>query len=206
MDEIVEHVEKHIGPVHMTFREVVPGDPAVDILHVKSSRSRPYEVLVTSGMSARPMTVPDDVQEAYFAEILAILPKGWPLADSDLKDERNYWPIRLLKNLARHPHQRSTYLAWNHALPNGESDAVAKPYADGTALSAVALLPPALFDEETLWLTREDGHVVAFLAVVPLHLNELKYKNEHGMEALTGLLEEHDVAYEIDPLRPSVVA
>lgn len=206
MDEIVAHIEKHIGPVHMTFREIVPGDPSIDVLHVKSSRSRPYEVLVTSGMSARPMTVPDDVQEAYFAEIVAILPQGWPLADSDLKDERNYWPIRLLKSLARHPHQRGTYLAWNHAIPNGESDAVAKPYAESTALCAVTLLPPSLFEEEAWWLEREDGHPIAFLTIVPLHLDELKYGNDHGMDALLDLLEEHDVAYDIDPQRPSVVA
>ncbi len=205
MDEIVAHIEKHIGPIHRTFIEIVPGDPPVDVYHVKSTQSCPFEVLVTSGMSARAMAVPDNVQEAYFAEVIAILPIGWPLGDLDIKDERNYWPIQLLRSVARHPHRKGLYLAWNDTVPNGDSASDAKPYAEGTALCATALLPPAVFEEEAWWLTRNDGHVVAFLTAVPLHLRELQFKAEHGMDALADLLEEHNVTYEIDPLRPSVV-
>jgi hypothetical protein len=157
-------------------------------------------------MSTKAMNVPEDTSEAYFAEVLAILPAGWPLTNSDLQDERNYWPFRLLKTLARYPHQNNTYLAWDHTIPNGESEATAKPYIEGTELCAAALLPPSLFEEEMWWTKRDDGHLIAFLTVVPLHLNELKYKNEHGMDALTNLLAEREVAYDIDPLRPSVVS
>lgn len=206
MDDIVAHVEKHIGPVHMTFFEIVRGDPPIDALHVKSGRSHPYEVLVTSGMSARPMTVPEDTLEAYFAELVAILPKGWPLANSDLKDERNYWPIRMLKTIARYPHEKGTYLAWDHIVLNGESAALAKPYAENTAFCGAMLVPPSQFKDEAWWSQRSDGHLIAFLTVVPLLLDELIYASEHGMEAFFDIFGDRDITLEIDPPRPSVMA
>jgi hypothetical protein len=43
------------------------------------------------------MAVPDGSAESRFAEVLAVLPKGWPLTVAEFSDERNYWPIRLLE-------------------------------------------------------------------------------------------------------------
>jgi hypothetical protein len=205
MDDIIKHIKKRIGPVHMSFTEVVPGDPPLTVHHVKSGLFRPYEVVVTSGMSTRAMKVPEEAKDPRFAEVLAVLPKGWPLSMSRLEDERNYWPIWLLKTLARYPHQNGTWLSYGHTLANGGSEAATKPYAVGTALCAAALMPPMSLGEDAWSFKRPDGELVFFWAVVPLHLSEMKYKIEHGADALMDLFDKHGVTDRIDPLRPPVV-
>lgn len=129
---ISEHIERRIGRIHKVLHEIVSDDLHIDIHHVKSSWLRRYEVLVTSGMSALPMNVSEASGEARFAEILTILPRGWPLAREDFSDERHYWPIRLMKTLARLPHYGKTWLGLGHTLANGESEEEIKPYAPGT--------------------------------------------------------------------------
>jgi Suppressor of fused protein (SUFU) len=146
------------------------------------------------------------MEEMRLAEVVAILPKGWPLSKADWQDERNYWPIRLLKTLARYPHERGTWLGYGHSLANGESEADTKPYAEGTALCATVLLPPMSLGEAAWSFKRADGKPVYFWAVVPLYLSEMKYKIEQGADALMDLFDRHGVTDRIDPLRPSVVA
>ena len=119
---ISAHIERHIGRIHMVFHEIVSDDLHIDIHHVKSSLLRRFEVLVTSGMSALPMAVPGDSNEPRFAEIVTVLPKGWPLTKEAFSDERNYWPIRLMKTFARLPHRDNTWLGLGHTLANGESE------------------------------------------------------------------------------------
>jgi len=204
-NDIAGHIEKRIGPVHNNFREIVSDDLQIDVYHVKSTLFRRYEVLVTSGMSAKPMAVPPESREARFAEVLAVLPRGWPLTKSSFDDERNYWPIRLLKTLARYPHHAKTWFGFGHTMANGASELDTKPYAEGTRLCAAILLPPASLGEAAWTCRRPDGEEVFFWAAVPLHMDELKFKLANGVDPLLELFDRHRVSDRIDPLRPSVV-
>jgi hypothetical protein len=204
IDEITRHIEKNIGQVAIVFHEIVSDDLHIDVHHVKSSLFRRYEVLVTSGMSAKPMTLPEGSTEPRYAEVLVLLPKGWPLTKSAFNDERNYWPLRLLKTFARYPHHANTWFGFGHTLANGESEETTAPYADGTSLCAAILLPPLSLGERAWSLRRRDGMEVFFWAVVPLHMRELNYKLEHGADALLDLFDRHKVDDRIDPQRKCV--
>jgi Suppressor of fused protein (SUFU) len=142
-DPLFDHLTRHIGPVTTVFEEIVPGDPRLDIVHISSSLFRRYEVIATRGMSARAMAVPPDSSEPRFAELLALLPKGWPVRASAFGAENNYWPIRLLKTLAQLPSEGATWIGFGHTHANGSSEATVKPYAQNTGLCAVVLLPPS---------------------------------------------------------------
>jgi len=207
LTRITKHIEKNIGPVHTVFHEIVSDDLHIDVHHVKSTLFRRYEVLVTSGMSARPMAVPVDSKEPRFAEMLVILPKGWPINRQAFDDEKHYWPVRLIKTLARLPHHAHTWLGFGHTVANGETEKATKPYADGTSLSASIVLPPSSLGE-TAWALKsgDAGDEVFFWAAVPLHMSELKFKLEHGVDLLLELFDRHGVTDRIDPMRPSVVA
>jgi hypothetical protein len=205
IDAISAHIERHVGRIHMVFHEIVSDDLHIDIHHVKSSLFRRFEVLVTSGMSALPMAVPEDIDQPRFAEIVAILPKGWPLSMEAFADERNYWPVRLMKTLARLPHGGNTWLGFGHTVANAESEADLKPYADGTKLCAAAVLPSSSLGEEFWSMKRKDAPDVFFWAAVPLHLAELKFKMEHGIDPLLELFDKNKVTDRIVPDRPSVV-
>ena len=205
VEAIVCHIERRIGRVHRVFQEIVSDDLHIDVYHVKSSLFRRYEVLVTSGMSAVPMAVPEGEGVPRFAEIVTVLPKGWPLTQDAFLDERHYWPIRLMKDVARLPYYSKTWVGFGHTFSNGSSEADIRPYADSTALCSVAILPPASLGESAWLLKRNGEDDIAFWAAVPLHLAELKFKFENGMDALLDLFDQNGVTDRIDPERPSVV-
>ena len=204
-EEISRHIQRTVGPISTVFHEIVSDDLHIDLHHVRSTFLRRFEVVVTSGMSARAMNVPPESRELAYAELIAILPSGWPMQQTQWSDERNYWPLRLLKTLARFPHERGTYLAHGHSLGNGVEEYGAQPYADDTGLCAALLLPPLTLGERTWVLRRPDGTQCCFWAVVPLYAAELRYKMQHGIEALMACFDRASVFDRIDPHRASAV-
>jgi hypothetical protein len=205
IEAISAHIERRIGRIHMVFHEIVSDDLHIDIHHVKSSLFRRFEVLVTSGMSALPMVVPAESNEPRFAEIVALLPKGWPLTKESFSDERNYWPLRLMKTLARLPHEANTWLGFGHTIANAEAEDDMKPYAEGTGLCAAVVLPPSTLGEDFWSMKRKNAAEIFFWAVVPLHLSELKFKLQHGIDPLLDLFDKNKVTDLINPGRSSVV-
>jgi hypothetical protein len=206
LEEITGHIERNIGKVHTIFHEIISDDLHIDVLHVKSTLFRRYEVLVTSGMSTRPMVMPPESKEPRFSEVLIILPKGWPLTQPDFDDERNYWPIRLIKSLARYPHHNNTWLGYGHTI-SGE-DAVGErttPYEEDRHYWAAVILPSMTLDESAWTFKNEAGHEVFFWAAVPIYMNELEYKREHGIDLLLDLFDKYKVTDRVDSKRSSVV-
>src|SRR5512139_1981659 len=134
---IAMHIEREIGPVHIVFHEKESDELHVDVHHVKSTFLRRYEVLVTSGMSAIPMKVPEGEEYPALAEIVALLPRGWPLTMEAFSDERNYWPVRLVKDLARYPVRHHTWLGYGHTVASADENGQLQPYSPGTRLCAV---------------------------------------------------------------------
>lgn len=202
---ISDHIERRIGRIHMVFHEIVSDDLHIDVYHVKSSLLRRFEVLVTSGMSASPMAVPAESNEPRFAEIVTVLPRGWPLTKEAFAEERHYWPVRLMKTLARLPHQGHTWLGVGHTVANGTTEDDMKPYADGTKLCAAALLPPSSLGEDFWCMKRRNEPEIFFWAAVPLYFPELQFKLENGIDPLLDLFDTNGVTDKIDPGRASVV-
>lgn len=183
------------------FEEIIPGEPKLDLVHVGSSFFRRYEVVVTRGMSSQPMAVPPESSEPRFAEMLAVLPKGWPIRQTAFGAEANYWPLRLLKTLAQHPFQANSWLGFGHTHANGASESKVKPYAQNTELCAVITLPSLTLGEKAWSYSCNDGKKVVLWAAVPLYLSELQFKQTHGVDALLDLMSKHRVTDVIDPAR-----
>jgi hypothetical protein len=205
LDEITRHIERNIGPIHIVFHEIVSDEFHIDVHPVKSTFFRRYEVLVTSGMSARPMKVPHDQQNQRLAEMLVVLPRGWPLNHTDFADEKNYWPLRLIKTLARFPHQAETWLGYGHTVANGDAEGGAQPYAEDTALCATAILPSSTLGESAWRLHTKNGEDVLFWAAVPLYWAELQFKMQHGIDPLLDLFDKHNITDRIERDRACVV-
>ncbi|MBC8168126.1 MAG: suppressor of fused domain protein [Bryobacteraceae bacterium] len=205
LKDITRHIERNIGPIKTVFHEIISDDLHIDVHHVSSNLFRRYEVLVTSGMSARPMAVPTDTNLPRFAEMLVVLPKGWPLSKRDFEDERKYWPLRLIKDLARYVHHGNTWLGFGHTVASGPSEDTTKPYADGTSLCACIILPPSSLGAAAWSMKSKSGDELFFWAAVPIYMSELKFKFENGVDPLLDLFDRHKVTDRIDPNRPSVV-
>jgi hypothetical protein len=90
-------------------------------------------------------------------------------------------------------------------MANGQSGKDVKPYSEGTGLCAAVVLPPSSLGEDFWCMNREGAHDIYFWAAVPLHMAELEFRFEHGIDPLLELFDKSGVTDRIVPERPSVV-
>lgn len=197
LEEISDHIEKHVGEVAMVFHEIMSDTVHIDVHHVAPGEDRPFHTLVTSGMSDLPMTTPDPEVPRYL-ELVINLPPDWKMTQEDWQDEAWYWPIRQLKYLARFPHKLDTFLGWGHTIPNGDP---AEPYADNTELNCIIILPQLSHPDEFDQLVIDDDKTIHFMGIVPLYQEETDLKLRKGTEALLEKLEKHGVTDVLDIAR-----
>lgn len=174
LDAIKAHVEKFIGPIDRVFHDSSAEALRIDLLHVAPTAAKDYHTLITCGMSAEPMAVPEEYAGIAgansYAELMLCLPPDWPLDGDRFKEEANYWPLGWLRHLATLPHEYEDWLALTHTIPNGDE---ADPFAKNTSLGCWMLLPPATAPEEFQELSFE-GNIIGFYGVVALHRAEME--------------------------------
>lgn len=202
LPQIEAHLAAHLGPVQHVFHELVSDAVHVDVHCIPPTPTQPYLRLVTSGMSDRPMNVPVDAgpEVPRYLELMVTLPANWNFGQTELEDERWYWPLRTLKFLARLPHKFDTWLGAGHTIPNGDPP---EPYAAGTRLCGAVILPSPTVPTHFHKL-KTPGKTIAFMAVVPLLADEMAYKLRHGSDRLGQRLDRAGVNDCIDPARRSV--
>ena len=199
IEAVSDHVERHLGPIDPVLHERESPIVHVDVLVVGPQDGVPYQTLVTCGMSERPMPVPAD-EAGPRAELFLGLAPDWPLEVEALRDERHWWPIRLLKQLARLPHEEGTVL-WERHTVGDPTDA---PFAEGTELCAALVAPPLLVPDGFRALEEPGADPIFFFTVVPLHAAELRLARDEGTDALIARLADAEVDLVVDPARPSV--
>ena len=203
-DKLRKKIEKHIadtfGKAPDVFHEIVSDDLHIDVYVVAPTKERNFYTLITCGMAEFPMNVPDGAEEYKHAELALSLPASWPLEEPYIQDERNYWPIRLLKVLARFPKDHNTWLGWGHTVPNGNPP---EPYAEGIGLCGAIVLGLNTAPESFAKL-EADKKTVYIYGVVPLHKDEMDYKVAKGVDPLLNKLEKHKVSALVYHTRESV--
>lgn len=202
LEQISAHIEAHLGKADFVFHELVSDTVHIDIHIVEPRRRFPYIRLVTSGMSDLPMTIPDDADVPRFAELMVTLPETWALNQKSFKDERLYWPLRLLTELARLPHKHATWLGFGHTVPNGDPP---EPYAASTKLCGAIILPSVTVPEEFRTLRIDETKEIAFFSIVPLYADELAFTLREGANELLDKIDRAELSDVIDPLRRSVL-
>ncbi|MEQ2398161.1 immunity protein Imm33 domain-containing protein [Merdimmobilis hominis] len=199
MEAIEGHIERHFGKFENVFHEIVSPDIHVDICVVPPSEERDYYTLVTMGMGAHRMNVPQELAEYKLerAELAIALPKSWKLDKESMQDERWYWPIRLLKVLARLPISSDTWLGFGHTMDNEE------PFAENTKLCAVILTGPQGTEDGSEFCVLPGGEEVNFYQVIPLYRDELEYKMEHDADALLDKMA--GISFTVNPTRQDAI-
>ena len=199
MSAIEQHIKNTFGEFENVFHELVSPDIHVDICVVPPSDERDYYTLVTMGMGAHRMNVPEELAEYKLerAELAIALPPDWKLDEESLKDERWYWPIGLLKVLARLPISNDTWLGFGHTMDKQS------PFAEDTKLSAAILTGPQGVEEGGEVCTLPSGEEVNFYQVIPLYQNEMEYKMEHDADAL--LEKMAGISFVVNPTRQNAI-
>jgi hypothetical protein len=201
LEAIEKHIAEHLGEPATVFHEIISTTVHIDVHLVPATPDRPWVSLVTSGMSDLPMTAPEGAEDCRFAELMTRLPPDWPLTQEAFQDERNYWPLRWLKQLARLPHEYQTWLSYGHSIPNGDPPA---PLAPGLPFVGVVLSPPWIGGDGFQTLHLADGTPVRFWSLVPLHPSEIDFKLRHGTGELFQRLAAVGASDLVDLDRPPV--
>ena len=193
------HIQQYFGKFGHVFHELSSPDIHVDICVVPPSQERDYYTLVTMGMGAHRMNVPEELAEYKLerAELAIALPGNWKLKHEDLKDERWYWPIRLLKTLARLPIASDTWLGFGHTMDNEED------FAKDTKLCAAILTGPQDTEDGSEVCILPSGEEVNFYQVIPLYRDELEYKLAHDADALLGKM--NGISFVVEPDRQDAI-
>ncbi len=205
-EEVCAHFEA-LFPNHdsRVLHEIVSDLVHVDIHVMWPTAEEPFFVVYTTGMSDLPMTPPDDLpnkvrKDLELAELYLFLPGNWPLELDSPPEESAYWPIGLLKAMARVPHEYKTWLAYGHTVPNGPGYA---PLHKGVGFGGV------VFNCGTgplSTMTAKDGRLLHFYQLIPLYKEEIEYKLKYGMDGLQKVFQEKGLAPVLDPKRPNFCA
>lgn len=210
IEELTGYLSDFLGPSGWVSHELLSDKVHIDVLPFPPTDARPFWTFVTSGMSDLPMNVPEGIEPAHdyqYAEMVISLPREWfpgvnSFGDINFNDE-NYWPIALLKFLARFPHEYNAWLWTTHTMPNGNPPA---PYAVNTRLSGALVWPPMTWPSEKRAFQRSDGACVNFLAIYPLYGDEMTIKLSKGSETLFDMMKKANLTEILDPTRKSLAS
>lgn len=189
---IQDHIIEHYGNISRTVS--VKECEALDLkLYViEPTKERDFYTVITSGMGAYKMELPDDFKDTDLdrIELLIYLGSNWDI-DSAFKSSQNSsttgliidgsvtpllgninaqwnYPIRILKNLAQAPVNNDSYFVMGNIMDDET------PFADSTHDSGGILMFPAYATEEAQVCTLPSGQKVGFLQVMPITSDEIE--------------------------------
>lgn len=194
-DRFALHVAQEIGPVHGII-ELNGASMPLALLHVPATDTKPFQVLISAGLSARAMDVPPEFEEEapHRLELMLGLPRDWPI-QSPSPDHG--WPMRLLADTARFVADGGGWLMEGHTLPNGDP---MRPYHPSTQMACALVAPPLSLRDEAK--TGPQG--TSILALVPLFPSEVQLKLNEGVDQLLSRLDDHQVSEVLFPGRRAV--
>lgn len=186
MDAIERHIERHFGHTDNVFHELVSPDIHVDIYIVEPTPERNFYTLVTGGMGAHRMNVPEELNEHGLerAELLITLPADWNIRG---QEENDYWPIRWLKILARLPIEDNTWLGYGHTVQTGEGE---ETVADNAPFQGIMLVAPQDVSPKAETCRLPGGETVNFYQLIPLYKEEMRFKLAHSADELIDRMDE----------------
>lgn len=189
LDEYEAFIQENFGPFDEVLHEIVSSDIHLDIIIVPPTEEDNYYKLITMGMGAYSMNVPENLREEELehAELILYLPKYWNIKSPDEKD---YWPIRYLKILGRLPIECDTWLGYGHTVHGNED---MEPFAENTGLNSLLLLSGCNLLYENLDLRLSSGKKINFYQLFPLYQEELEYKMENSLDELLDLFSDEDI-------------
>ena len=178
------HLEKHFGKCAGVFHEIMSFNVHIDLFLYEATPEKPYATVVTVGASDQPLKTPEGAEIFQYIELYMHLPADWPMPDGGDMDEQFYWPFRVLKQMARFPHQLNTFLAYGHTVPN---DNPPVPYAYDCPFECVLMTEP-LFEPKPFKKMEFEERTLTFLQVVPITKAETDIKLALGTDILVDTL------------------
>ena len=181
---VKEHIEQCFGPIYLQVEDSQTDHIKCDIDIIKPSENQEgaCQYLVTKGMGAHKMPVPDEFKALNLdrAELYLALASDWNL---EAEEEQDNWPITLLSVLSRLPFVYDSWMAQGHIISFPQDE----DYAPGTNYAGAILLNPAQDSSYGLELDNL-GHI-NFYQVVLLYQEEIDYAEQYSARTLMKLMD-----------------
>lgn len=186
MQTVEDHIIKHFGSISRIIPVEESENLDLRIFVIEPTKERDFYTLITCGMGAYKMELPDDFKDTDLdrMELLTYLSPDWnmdlalskptglitgetvtPIFGS-MYDEWNY-PVKVLKNLAQAPVNNDSYFVMGNIIDDEE------PLSPSTNDTGGILISPAYVSEEGCVCTLPDGDKVKFLQVMPIQTFEI---------------------------------
>ena len=186
LQSVEDHIIEHFGSISRTIPVKESENLNLRIYVIEPTKEKDFYTIVTCGMGAYKMELPDDFKDTDIdrIELLMYLSPAWnmdlalskptglitggtvtPIFGS-MYDEWNY-PVKILKNLAQAPVNNDSYFIMGNIMDDEE------PLSPSTNDTGGILISPAYISEEGCVCTLPDGEKVRFLQIMPIQTYEI---------------------------------
>ena len=186
LQTVEDHIIEHFGSISRTIPVKESENLDLRIYVIEPTKEKDFYTIVTCGMGAYKMELPDDFKDTDLdrIELLMYLSPAWnmdlalskptglitggtvtPIFGS-MYDEWNY-PVKILKNLAQAPVNNDSYFVMGNIMDDEE------PLSPCTNDTGGILISPAYISEEGCVCTLPDGEKVRFLQIMPIQTYEI---------------------------------
>lgn len=190
-DEVSDFIREKYGNFERVIHEIIPGDIHIDVVIIPPQGDNNHYTLCTIGAGAYNMQIGRDGFNQEIAgyrfqipeqlEYMIMLPSDWPLDKDALKDEENYWPIRLLKQIARFPIVTNDWVCEGHTVEfeEGELFSPKLPYS-----CLMFTEPSSNIADGVDILNLSSGKSLSFMQIVPITREELAIMRSEDNSAM----------------------
>lgn len=178
------YIKRNFGEADKVYIGDKSSDIRVDILIIPPTEKSNYYKLITMGMGAYKMNVPDEGKEYDLerAELIAYLPPDWDLSN---KNDKYNWVISELQTLCRIPIIENDWLGFGHTISNEGG----LPLTKDADFSSIVLLSGVVETEGySIDLKFDEKGTINFYQVFPLYKEEYNYIKSKGIEAFPDML------------------
>ena len=201
-EQVASYISRNFGTISKVYHELYSPDIHLDILIIPPTDKSDFYKLVTMGMGAYKMNVPEVLKEYDLerAELVAFLPSDWNM---DFNDKRYKWVISELKMIGRTAIFENGWVGFGHTFQNDEKGEV--PLSKYTKYTSVLLINAITenYNEYYLDLKLPDKGQINFYQLYPLYKEELDYVKKNGVKKFSEIIPEDGLLPLINFDRPN---
>lgn len=183
INQLEQFIKNKYGEYTSVYHELYSPDIHLDILIVPPSKKDNYYKLITKGMGAYKMNVPQQLKDCDIdrAELVIYLPPDWNFNQKD-----NSWIISLLKVIARTPIFENGWIGYGQTFSQTIEGTM--PYSSNTGFSNAILFNSNdyLKNKNELYIPTKGK--INFFQVVPIYREEMIFAKLYGAKELTKVL------------------
>ena len=172
---VIRHIMRYFGTIDKIISYKYDTSVHIEVAEIPpcADEDRDYCTMVTIGMGAHKMNVPEQFREMVEprSELVMYLPP-------EIDDDMRLWAVNYMTTIARLPLERNSWCSFGHIFSNG------RPLMEGTKLIASTLIEIQDADENAPFCKLPNGDMVTLYQIFPLYKEEVEFKLAHGLGKL----------------------